>query len=217
MGTLEITHRQIRDNLRQPAQPRVALALHNAASMGPRDRGFTLIEMMFAVVVLGILVAVAVDSFTGYVRKARATEVVEMFGELKSREDTYHAEFGKYLPACPSPSGPLDMDCAEGNYWPATLPGKGQQMDATSPPARWQTLHVHTPKGYLYCQYEVVAGLANEAGAISTVGTILFPTTPTRNYFYVMGRCDWDGDNTTFAEYWQRDDLSELGKKNEGS
>ena len=178
-----------------------------------------MIEMMMVVVVIAILTVVAVVGYTRIFRKARSTEVVEMFTELKAREDAYHAEHGKYVPVCESAAGATaDSDCVEAtadDYWPTPLVGKGNQTDATAPSIRWQTLHVHIPTGGLYCQYKVIAGLANDAASMGATGTVLFPTTPVRNWYYLMAQCDWDGDPLVNALYWQRDDLTELGKSNE--
>jgi len=177
-----------------------------------------MVELMMVIVVIAILTVVAVVGYTRIFRKARSTEIVDMFAELKAREDAYHAEKGKYVPVCASAVGvTADSDCLEASndYWPTPLAGKGNQTDATSPPIRWQTLNVHIPTGGLYCQYEVIAGLANDATAMGATGTTLFPTAPIRNWYYLMARCDWDGDPTIDALYWQRDDLTELGKSNE--
>ena len=179
-----------------------------------------MVELMFVVLIVGILATLAVIAYTRNVRKAHSAEVPQIFAELKSREDMYNAEFGKYLPACKAPSS---GNCAEGDYWPATLPGRGDKMDATSPPATWKTLKVVLPSAGLYCQYEVIAGLANDDGSMGPTGQGLFVgadgttyQTPTRNWYYLMAQCDWDGDSSVKAQYWQRDDLSELGRANEG-
>jgi prepilin-type N-terminal cleavage/methylation domain-containing protein len=179
--------------------------------------GFTLIEMMFVVVILGILAAVAVVAYTKNSRKARASEVPQIFGELKTREAMFHAETGRYLPVCPSPSGDAWADCAEGNYWPDPLPGRGELMLASPLPARWSQLRVRLPTSGLYCQYEVVAGLAGTRTNMATVGDELFGVAaPTRNWFYLMGRCDWDSSSSINATYAQRDDESGMLKENEG-
>lgn len=181
-----------------------------------RHGGFTMIEMMFVIVVIGILTTVAVVAYTRVMRKARSTEVVQMFAELKSREEAYHAEFGSYLPACPAPTGTAGKDCAEGAYWPATLPGRGELMDATSPPARWQALRVQIPKAGLYCQYEVVAGPGGDNTPMGPIGIGVYGSTaPLRGWFYVLAQCDWDSDSTVNAMYWQRHDSTELGRDNE--
>jgi prepilin-type N-terminal cleavage/methylation domain-containing protein len=185
-----------------------------------RSAGFTMIEMMFVVVVIAVLAAVAVIAYTKSMNKARASEVPTMFGELKSREEAYKAEFGTYLPACVTPDGSqvggVLEDCTEGDYWPTPLQGKGNRTDSSVPPARFQTLRVSIPSAGLYCQYEVVAGPSGDNTKIGTTGQILFGVTaPVRAWYYLMAQCDWDGDPTVNATFWQRDDLTDMGRDNE--
>ncbi len=188
--------------------------------MPRRGDGFTLVEMMFVIVIIGILATIAVVSYSRNSRKARASEVPQIFGELKTRENMYSAEFGRYLPVCPNPvAGQPWEDCAEGDYWPTPLPGRGDMMNATALPARWTQLKARLPSAGLYCQYEVIGGLAGDRTNMAAIGNTLFDPTlgaPTRNWFYLMARCDWDDDPTINAEYWQRDDWSDIGKRNEG-
>jgi prepilin-type N-terminal cleavage/methylation domain-containing protein len=184
-----------------------------------RQGGFTMIEMMFVIVVISVLATVAVVAYTKNARQARAAEVPQIFGELKTREEMYHAENAHYLPVCPTFSGtPVGIsDCAEGDWFPATLPGKGAPIDYGVLPQRWLDLKVNMPNRALYCQYEVIAGLKNDRTQIGTIGAEMWgATTPTRNWFYLMAQCDWDGTPAVKAQYWQRDDWSELGKRNEG-
>jgi prepilin-type N-terminal cleavage/methylation domain-containing protein len=183
-----------------------------------RQGGFTLIEMMFVVVVLGVLAAVAVVAYTKNVRKARSGEIPQIFGELKSREEMYHAENGRYLPVCRSVTtlGGIN-DCTEGDWFPAALPGKGAAIALGTLPPRWLELKVNLTKQAFYCQYEVIAGLKNDNTNIDAIGQEMWgATTPTRNWFYLMAQCDWDGEAAVKAQYWQRDDWSELGIRNEG-
>lgn len=181
-----------------------------------RDGGFTLVELMFAVAILGILATIAVVAYTRNVRSARAGEVPEMFGLIKMQENVYRTEVGYYLPLCKVPSGAPYQDCAEGDYWPDPLPGKGGVMDATTMPARWVALKVKIPRSGLYCQYGVVGGKASDDTNIGAIGSEMFTGAPPRNWFYMIAQCDWDGDSSTKAQYWQRDDQTELGKLNEG-
>lgn len=182
-----------------------------------RSAGFTMIEMMMVVAVLGILAVIAVVGYTRVARKARSGEVPVVFAELKAREDAYHAEVGKYLPACAAaPAAVADSDCAEGDAWPAPLPGRGDAMDSSVLPPRFLTLHVHIDRGALYCQYEVIAGLAGDNTNIGAYGQKVFgAVAPARNWYYLTGRCDWDDDALVNAMYWQRDDLSIIGSENE--
>ena len=183
-----------------------------------RSAGFTMVELMMVVAVIAILTVIAVVGYTRIFRKARSTEIVEMFGELKAREEAYHAEKGQYVPACGSATTAMaNSDCAEGDYWPSPIVG-GNEMTSIAPlNIRWQTLGVHINSSGLYCQYEAIAGLAGDSSSMGPVGQAMYPggVAPPRNWYYLMAQCDWDGDPTVNALYWQRDDQSDLGKSNE--
>jgi type IV pilus assembly protein PilA len=45
-------------------------------------QAFTLIELMVAVAILGVLAAIAVPSFIGYVRRSRTSEALQTLGQL---------------------------------------------------------------------------------------------------------------------------------------
>jgi len=61
--------------------------------------GFTLVELMVVVLVVSILTAIAVPSYSTYVRKSRRTEVKSMLLDLASREERYMATNGAYSSA----------------------------------------------------------------------------------------------------------------------
>ena len=54
-----------------------------------RVRGFTLIELMIAVAVIGILASIAYPSYTDYVRKARRATAESALMDIASRQHTY--------------------------------------------------------------------------------------------------------------------------------
>jgi prepilin-type N-terminal cleavage/methylation domain-containing protein len=98
--------------------------------------GFTLIELMIVVSILGILAAVSYASLSSYIYKSKAVEATGFVNELKARQESYRADFGQYCdvsgtqmnvnPPLPIPSG--------GRAW---VPNNAWTQLGAVPPGRW--------------------------------------------------------------------------------
>lgn len=64
---------------------------------GRRVRGFTLLELMVVVVILGVLATVAVFSYKRYMRRARVQEGVAFLMDIKLKQETYFATYSQYV------------------------------------------------------------------------------------------------------------------------
>lgn len=63
----------------------------------PRDtRGFTLIELVVVTAILGILIALAVPSYTGARRNALVNEADNVLSELKTMGWLYYQQYGTW-------------------------------------------------------------------------------------------------------------------------
>ncbi len=68
-------------------------------------KGFTLIELMIVVAIIGILAAVAIPAYSDYTKKAKLSEVTNAMGAVMSAFQNYVAESGQ----CPFEDGNIDL------------------------------------------------------------------------------------------------------------
>jgi len=90
-------------------------------------RGFTLIELMIVVIIVGILAAASVGIYRFYVKRAYSTEAKATLGTIRSAELVYHAEYNTFLLVAAGNMGnpPLAPSAIEGAAVP---PGLGIEV-----------------------------------------------------------------------------------------
>ncbi|MBI3903154.1 MAG: prepilin-type N-terminal cleavage/methylation domain-containing protein [Nitrosomonadales bacterium] len=85
--------------------------------MKQAQKGFTLIELMIVVAIIGILAAVAIPSYQNYTKKAKFTEVVQFVAPIKQAIDECIQSQGLKNVASGSVTG-----CAPGSNGVPTTP-----------------------------------------------------------------------------------------------
>jgi prepilin-type N-terminal cleavage/methylation domain-containing protein len=165
------------------------------------QRGFTLIEVMIVVVLLGVLAALALPSLMGESRRAKASsEIAPFFAELSAKEEQYKVNGnGTYMaaPACPSSPSSSKQDISA--CVAANMP--------------WRTLRVVLPEQTAFCSYAITAG--SGTGTSNPSGfTFSSPATP---WFYIIATCNMDGNSTTNSTYFTSSVDPTIQTINEGS
>ncbi|MEP7243210.1 MAG: type IV pilin protein [Gammaproteobacteria bacterium] len=84
-----------------------------------RQTGFTLVEILTAVVIAVVLVAVAIPAYTKHVARARRSEAVAALLQLQAEQQKFYLQHNRYTEeiAAPTPTGlGLPARTASGRY-----------------------------------------------------------------------------------------------------
>lgn len=80
-----------------------ATAFRNHA-INMTQRGFTLIELMIVVVIIGLLTAITLPNYIDYVRNTKITEATSMLADLRIRMEQYYQDNRTYVGGLCTPS-----------------------------------------------------------------------------------------------------------------
>jgi type IV pilus assembly protein PilA len=119
-----------------------------------QSRGFTLIELMIVVAIIGVLASVAIPSFLNYQLTAKRAEAFANLSSLSKAQKSYFAEFNDFIPVFGEPTGVLGVG-------PTTTTRDSTSVIAAFADVGW------APDGDVYFDYDTATPVDPITGSCS--------------------------------------------------
>ncbi len=201
----------------------MAQALHMGRLVVKRHlRGFTLVEMMIVVVIVGVLATLAVVGYRKLVNSSHVSEATNMVQNIRLAQEAYHSETQQYanisknFPAGASPTSglyPADPKYGIQTAWGAACGALcGSNWD-------WNMLPLHVDAPVLF-GYATIAGPANAPLGVTTLtvngNAVTLPKSSPTDWYIIGAEADLDGDSKTVTDVFGTSWTNQIWVSNEG-
>ena len=154
--------------------------------------GFTLIELMIVVAIIGILAAVAIPAFIKYLRKAKTVEATEGLDKLKAgaksyfQADHYDTTSGNLLMKNFPTSEALSPACCGS----ATMAPKCDPKDDDWNTGGWRALHFQQSDPHYFRWSFTNTGTSNKAAKFTATAVGDLDCDTTSSEYRILGNID---------------------------
>jgi type IV pilus assembly protein PilA len=181
--------------------------------MGKSRGGFTLIEAMIVVVIVGVLAVLAVAGYRRWVQTAYLTEAQDMVKAIRAAQESFRAENSGYLN--------VSKGIGPGFDYPLLTPGKsktawgGACSGCLNPSKGWSALNVSATAPLAF-GYSTIADNTNPPSLKITVnGNQMDLTNMTAPWYAIEADGDHNGDGV-FCNVYGFSATNEVYVNNEG-
>ena len=80
-------------------------------------KGFTLIELIIVIIIVGILATIGMTQYTKVIEKGRAAEAKQVLGSLRTGQNAYYLENGAYTATISDTGVDAPPDCSQTTHY----------------------------------------------------------------------------------------------------
>ena len=147
-------------------------------ALSKRRGGFTLIELMIVVAIIGILAAIAIPNFIRFQLRSKTSEGKSNLAAIRTAQEGYFSEFGTFVQAAIAPAA---LPGSAKALWPVPAPACPLCFDTVG----W------APEGQVFFQYQVGVNSVSGMGVNDEF------------FGYATADIDGDGAGAGMQQEWQ--------------